>query len=237
MVQKPTKTSTPVAQKTTSKDNNKTKKPSKGVNPKPLRQIAPEPRVRRSLAAPSGMSGGFAKRGYYRVPQYQDVTIKRVLKGVSRVQSALGIKTITVNTTKHTQYVGRVYIGDPGFQLMPGKWYLLSGKVIQNKLWVWFCGLHQEWQRLNLDQLHNLRKDFTRGCKKCRIQYCHPRDLGCEKRNKMNKDTCTWTPDSYWSGADCSFKHSSCQAIKGQCQWKHSPRFDKCKKIKQSKLP
>ncbi|KXJ17126.1 hypothetical protein AC249_AIPGENE8114 [Exaiptasia diaphana] len=229
-------TPTPVVQKPDTRGNNKTKKPKKDVSPDPLRQIAPEPRVRRSLAAPSGLGGGLPGRGYYPVPQYQDVTIKRILKGVGQVENTVGMTVQGKNTTKHTRYVGRVYIRNPGFRLMPGKWYLLSGIIIQNKLWVSFCDIHQEWQALNLDQLHNLRKDFIHGCKKCRIQYCHPRDPGCEKRNNR-MDVCSWRPDSYLPAADCSVKHSSCRAIKGKCQWKHSPRFAKCKQSKQSKLP
>ncbi|KAK3697036.1 hypothetical protein QZH41_012507 [Actinostola sp. cb2023] len=213
------------------KDNN-SKKQHKTVDPAPMRgldPIAPAPR-RFARSVMSGFSGVPVRPRNF--PEYQDIKIKRILKGVVDVKETVGTTPVD-NTTnsKYTRYYSRAYIRNPGFKLKPGKAYLLAGKIIHNKLWVSFCDWHTEWNVLGLDQLRGLKKDFIHGCK-CRVLFCYY--PGCEDNNHQ-RDVCMWKPDSFYPGDDCRAKHSTCRAHKGRCQWKHSERFVKCKKNKEMK--
>lgn len=201
----------------------------KDNGPVPIRGMAPEPRNRRSIAAPSGMGG------YGIIPQYQNINIKRILKGAGKVEKTVGTTPEDKNNARYTRYFSRAYLRNPGFQFKKGKSYLLMGKIIKNKLWVSFCDWHDEWESLNLDQLRNLKKNFILGCTECRVKFCYY--PGCENKNK-ELDVCMWRPDSYYNfSGDCRVKHSACRKVNGRCQWTNDKKVVNCKKDKENNLP
>lgn len=214
----------------TGRNKNKSKKnPVQGVAPMRRGKELPAPapfRFARSIVSGRG--------SYKRQPlmgwRYQEIKIKKILKGVGRVENTQETQA-QLRANKTTRYSSRMYVS-PSLHLKPGKAYILAGKIIANRLYVNRCNWYADWDRLSVGQIRRLRKTFVQGCK-CRVKFCYQR--GCE--NIKEKGVCKWKPEGFYPIDDCRYHHSSCRVHKGNCQWIDNDGYQQCMKKKAALLP
>ncbi|EDO49273.1 predicted protein [Nematostella vectensis] len=205
-------------------NNNGNKDKDKEVGPDPLiSEPAPVIRGREPRAAAS--TGGHPPR----ILTFQEVTIKRLLRGKSKVNKTKGFEKFTKNLL--TRYNARVYTA-PKVKLEPNKAYLVAGKVIDGRLWISYCNLHTEWDHLSKSQLGGLKKYYQQGCNKCKVQLCFSASQ-CERMTAP--DRCMWQMEIGNPTEDCYVKASACKKVGDRCMWKNEKSALKCKKEKKQK--
>ena len=172
----------------------------------------------RGLSASVGLSHGGLFRRYstFKV-RYQEVVIKRVMKGEKLMESLDGI----VRNQRKRIVRARIYVSS--IELKPGRAYLLMGKVIKNRLWLSGCNLHTEWDHLTIAQRGALKKYYQQNCG-CRVQFCYYTD--CQKIQIPGG--CMWRPRTLPPSTDCGVKHRYCKKKNGECVWVNGKNYDRC---------
>lgn len=192
------------------------------ADPPSLPPRLPKRKVRhaRGLVSSSfGLGGGrkFQRYSSHSV-RYQEVIIKRVMKGRKILENLEGV----VKSKDNRVMYARVYVSC--VDLKPGRPYLLMGKVIKNRLWLSSCNVHTDWESVTIDQRRALKKYYNMNCD-CRVEFCYYPD--CQK--ETIKDGCRWRPRTFPPSTDCGVKHRYCKQKKnGQCVWIDGNNYNRC---------
>lgn len=107
--------------------------------------------------------------------------------------------------------------------------YLITGRVIGEKAWVWRCNFVQQWSTLSRKQRKGFRKLYHQGCQ-CKVRMPRPFRSSRERY-------CLW--DTADEGVDdCQSLYTMCvpnhRENKG-CIWSRNRRYRKCMKDRQKK--